>query len=431
MSQLLEPFREAYRNMQLLPLLEESELEKFWVEYGTETMEELEQLVEDSPYNNSKIIFAGHRGCGKSTLLAKFGRKMADRYFVVLFSISDSIEMSDVNHINILFAIAVRLMEEADKQKINIKSSIKEEFYKWFAKHTRTEIKQFKAETSAGFDLFEIIAGKLKADANLRDEIKQEFGKKISDLINRINEIAAVVQNASRKDVLVVIDDLDKIDLGVARQVYEENVKALFQPNFTIIFTVPISALREVRMAGTLVAETNDQILTLPVSKLFKQGESRIPNSVPIPEPTAILTDVMYKRISQDLIEPEIVKKIVIYSGGVLRELVRITNQCCRICLRLIRRQPDDLEIKINAEVLQEAITNIRIDFDTRIGSADYAVLKETYQNFQPNDSKEQRFLDLLHALYVLEYRNSDGWYDIHPIVTELLQRKGIIMDNG
>ena len=130
MSQVLEPFREAYRNMQLLPLLEESELEKFWVEYGTETMEELEQLVEDSPYNNSKIIFAGHRGCGKSTLLAKFGRKMVDRYFVVLFSISDSIEMSDVNHINILFAIAVRLMEEADKQKINIKSSIKEEFYK-------------------------------------------------------------------------------------------------------------------------------------------------------------------------------------------------------------------------------------------------------------------------------------------------------------
>ncbi|MGD1702652.1 P-loop NTPase fold protein [Dapis sp. BLCC M229] len=424
MSQLLESFREAYRNLELLPLLTETALKKFWVEYGTETIEELEQLVEDSPSGDSKIIFAGHRGCGKSTLLAKFCRKMADKYFVVFFSISDSIEMSDVNHINILFAIAVRLMEEAEKQEVKIKSSTKDQFYKWFAKRTRTETEEFKAETSAGFDLFKIITGKLKADATIREEIKQEFLRKISDLIARINEIAAVVQNASQKEILVVIDDLDKIDLGVVRQIYEEHIKALFQPNFRIIFTIPISVLREVRMAATLTTETNNQIVTMPVSKLFKQGERYLTNSEPIPEAIAMLTDVIDKRISRELIEPETVNKIIIYSGGVLRELVRITNECCRICLRLIRRKPDDLEIKINAEVLQEAITNISIDFDTRIGSADYEILKQTYLYFTPNDPKEQRFLDLLHGLYVLEYRNGELWYDIHPIVTEILQRK-------
>ncbi len=425
MSQLLESFREAYRNLELLPLLTETALKKFWVEYGTETIEELEQLVEDSPSGDSKIIFAGHRGCGKSTLLAQFGRRMADKYFVVFFSISDSIEMSDVNHINILFAIAVRLMEEAEKQEVKIKSSTKDQFYQWFAKRTRTETEEFKAETSAGFDLFKIITGKLKADATIREEIKQEFLRKISDLIARINEIAAVVQNAYNKEILVIIDDLDKIDLGVVRQIYEEHIKALFQPNFRIIFTIPISVLREVRMAATLTTETNNQIVTMPVSKLFKQGERYLTNSEPIPEQTAMLTDVMYKRISRELIEPETVNKIIIYSGGVLRELVRITNECCRICLRLIRRKPDDLEIKINAEVLQEAITNISIDFDTRIGSADYEIFKQTYQYFTPNDPKEQRFLDLLHGLYVLEYRNGELWYDIHPIVTEILQRKG------
>jgi len=425
MSQLLEPFRKAYRNMQLLPLLEESKLKDFWVEYGTETMEELEQLVEDSPYKNSKIIFAGHRGCGKSTLLAKFGRKMADRYFVVLFSISDSIEMSDVNHINILFAIAVRLMEKADKQKIKIKDSIKDQFYKWFDKHTRTETEEYKAETAVGFDLFKIIAGKLKANATVRDQIKKEFEQKTSDLIAKINEIAAVVQNASRKEVLVVIDDLDKIDLGVMRQIYEENIKALFQPNFRIIFTVPISALREVRTSAILTTETNNQVVIMPVSKLFKQGESRIPNSEPIDEAVAMFTDVMYKRISRELIEPEAVKKIVVYSGGVLRELVRITNECCRICLLFIRRKPDDLEIKINAEVLQKAITKIRIDFDTSLGKEDYEILRQTYQEFTPNNPKQQEFLDLLHGLYVLEYRNSKLWYDVHPVVTELLEEKG------
>ncbi|NEN92078.1 MAG: ATP-binding protein [Okeania sp. SIO3H1] len=430
MDNLLESFREAYRNLELLPLLTPKALAKFRVEYGTETIEELQQLVEDSPSGDSKIIFAGHRGCGKSTLLAQFCQQIEDKYFVVFFSISDSIEMSDVNHINILFAIAVRLMEKAQKQQVKIKSSTKDQFYKWFAKRTRTETDEFKAEGTAGFDLFKIITGKLKADATIREEIKQEFLRKISDLIARINEIAAVIESASGKEILVVIDDLDKIDLGVVRQVYEEHIKALFQPNFRIIFTVPISALREVRTISTLRTETNNQIVTMPVSKLFKQGERRLPNAVPIPEPTAMLTNIIYKRISPELIEPETVEKIIVYSGGVLRELVRITNECCRICLRLIRRRPGDLEIKINAEVLEEALINISIDFDTPIGTKDYAILQQTYKDFMPADPQEGRFLDLLHGLYVLEYRNAQLWYDIHPIVTELLQRKGELINN-
>ena len=45
-----------------------------------------------------------------------------------------------------------------------------------------------------GFNLFKMITGKLKADATIREEIKQEFIRKVSDLVARINEIAAVVQ---------------------------------------------------------------------------------------------------------------------------------------------------------------------------------------------------------------------------------------------
>jgi hypothetical protein len=66
--------------------------------------------------------------------------------------------------------------------------------------------------SSVGFDLFKLISGKLKADAAVRQEIKHEFERKISELIARINEIAAVIRNATNKDVLVIIDDLDKLD---------------------------------------------------------------------------------------------------------------------------------------------------------------------------------------------------------------------------
>jgi GTPase SAR1 family protein len=421
---LLALFRQAYNNLEILPLLEQEELDNFRVDYGGEALEELEQLVEDSPNGDGKIVFAGHRGCGKSTLLAEFSRQMRDRYFVVFFSISDMIEMSDVNHINILFAIAVKLMEEAENQQVKIKSSLKDSFYKWFAQRTRTETEEVGAELSAGFDLFKIITGKLKTEAKIRDEIKQEFIRNVSDLVATINEIAAVIEaSTGNRQVLVIIDDLDKLDLAVAKEIYQSHIKALFQPNFRIILTIPISALRDVGLAATIQTETNNQIVQMPVSKLFKKGDRR-ETAKPQPKPLATLQEVLAKRINSELVEPDTVEKIIIYSGGVLREVIRIANECCRICLRLVRRNSEDADIKINNKVLAEALNKFRIDFDTRIGNADYEILENTYMDSKPNDPNDQRFRDLLHGLYILEYRNAKLWYDVHPIVADLLKER-------
>jgi nucleoside-triphosphatase THEP1 len=233
---LLKYFQQAYRNLELLPLIQTKDLERFRVDYGDDVIAELEQLVEDSPNGDGKIIFTGHRGCGKSTLLAEFSRRSQDRYFVVLFSISDTIEMSDVNHINILFSIAVNLMYEAEALRVEIPKSTKDALYKWFATRTKTEEFNLEAETSLGFDLLKLISNKLKADAAIRYEIKQEFERKISDLIARINEIAAIIHVATKKDVLVIIDDLDKLELERVNDIYRDNIKALCQPNFRIIY---------------------------------------------------------------------------------------------------------------------------------------------------------------------------------------------------
>lgn len=73
-NQLFESFQTAYRNLELQPLIHQAELDKFRVDYCHEVIEELQQLVEDSPAADSKIMFTGHRGCGKSTLLAEFSK---------------------------------------------------------------------------------------------------------------------------------------------------------------------------------------------------------------------------------------------------------------------------------------------------------------------------------------------------------------------
>ncbi|MEH1993796.1 ATP-binding protein [Nostoc sp.] len=423
---LLNSFQEAYSNLELFPLMERNEMERFRVEYGDDLIADLNQLVEDSPNGDGKIVFTGHRGCGKSTLLAEFSRQIQDKYFVVLFSIADKIEMSAVNHINILFAIAVNLMTEAEARKVDIPQSTKEALYKWFATRTRTEESNLQAEVSIGFDLLKLISSKLKADASVRDEIKQEFERKLSDLVARINEIAALIQAATKQNVLVIIDDLDKLDLGRVNEIYRDNIKALCQPNFQIIYTIPIAVLRETFISTIIATETNDQVVAMPVLKIFDKGKNRFSNAQPRPEATKILGEVLQKRIPNELIAAETAEKIVIYSGGVLRELIRISKECCRICLRTIRRNPSG-KVIIDDKVLLQAINKIRNDFSIRLGKTDIDILQSVYEQFMPNDPKQAEFLDLLHGLYVLEYRTDETWYDVHPIIIESLRRQGAI----
>lgn len=334
--------------------------------------------------------------------------------------------MSDVNHINILFAIALNLMLEAEARQVNIPASTKKALETWFATRTRTEEKSIQAEATNENTIFKSISTKLKVDSTIRYEIKQEFERKISELVAQLNIIAAAIQVAYKKDVLVIIDDLDKLDLSVVNTIYKDNIKALCLPGFRIIYTIPIAALRETALKPIIENETNDQVVVMPVLKLFTKGDSRKPDSQPRQETFDILCQILQKRISSELIEPDIAKAIALNSGGVLRELIRIANECCRICLRLIRRQPDKA-VMINADILDQAINNIRNDFALPLGRTEYTILQTTYQNFKPEDPKEQEFLDLLHGLYVLEYRNRQNWYDVHPIVVELLRQEGLI----
>lgn len=429
---LLPIFQKSYQNTDLTPLVSQELLDEFGVEYGQEALEEVVQLVEDNAAQDAKVIFSGHRGCGKSTLLAKFGRQVSDRYFVVFFSISDTIEMSDVNHVNILFAIGLNMMLEAEKEQIPIPPDTRVSLHRWFAKHTRTETETpVSAEVSVGFDLFKIFAGKLKTESTIRDELKLEFERNITDLVAKLNEIASVIQAASEKKVLVIIDDLDKLDLAIVTSIYRDHIKSLFLPGFSIVFTIPVSLLRDAPFLALLQSEADDQLVEMPVAKLFKKGERRKLEPAAEVEAVKTLCQVLHKRIPAEILLPEVAEEMVLQSGGVLRELIRISNRCCRICLRKIRRNPSDMTLKIDQAILAEALKDLRLDFEVTLGKADFEILQTTYLNFMPEDPKAQPFLDLLHGLDVLEYRNDEVWYDLHPIVSELLQRKGLLHASG
>lgn len=424
---LLARFRRAYRDLELFPLLTAEEIDAFRVEYGRDTLAKLEQVVDDAE-QDGKIIFAGHRGCGKSTLLARFSKQMMQQgYFVVFFSIAEMVEMSAVDHINILYAIAVQLLSKATERKIPIPEKTKKEILTWLiTSRTETTDRSLSSEMGMGGDVLKLVTAKLKTESKFREEIKRTYERRVSDLVAKVDEIAQCVRDATHKDVLVVIDDLDKLDWKLVEEIYKNNINALFQPKLRIVFTIPISVIRDIELRTILQTASGSPIQQMEVAKFFSKVDRHNPDAVPSPGKVDVFLEVLQKRLPSDLVEPETARKMVVYSGGVIRELVRIARASCAQCLLLIRQNPEQTALQINDEILQQALRDLRNDFASSLGASRYQILTTTYQEGKPADLTDE-FLLLLHGLYILEYRNDEVWYDVHPIVVELLKRGNMI----
>jgi energy-coupling factor transporter ATP-binding protein EcfA2 len=443
LQQQLEMFRAASRDLQLDPLVTKKDLARLGVEYQTELIDELEQAIEDAINQDNKLIFTGHTGCGKSTLLAELGFRLIEtqRYFVVMFSISDTIERSAVDHVNILFSMALQLLELAERRSVKLQPGIKRELYRWLGTHTEIDTKKVEAEIEARGEvtvkgglpgLLEFLAAvksKLRVNSETRKVISIEFARRISDLIAKINEIQAYIETTTRQQVLVIIDDLDKLDLSVTETIFSKNIQPLLDPGCRIIYTIPIATLREISLRKNIEAHVK-KMHTMRVAKFFTKNGSRTINPTPDPAMMQLFREVLDRRLRQELVEAGIQEQMILKSGGVLRELIRIADLCCDKCMQLLRRQIrrgelDQPVVKIDAGILAQVLTDLQITFAEPLGRADYKLLKLIYSEQEPEDAENQRFLDLLHGLYVLEYRNAVQWYDLNPIVVDLLKQRG------
>jgi energy-coupling factor transporter ATP-binding protein EcfA2 len=423
---LLSQFQTAYRNLDLFPLLEPDKIHRFRVEYGREVLVRLKSEVKASEADG-KVIFAGHRGCGKSTLLKQFAVEMeADNFFVVFFSIADSIEMSDVSHVNILYSIGLQLLEAATLAKIQVDADIQETLLGWTTT-TRKETLESEDKSEFAIDpgaIFKLFTAKLQQERTFRQELERTFEKRISELVRNLDRLAATIQIATTKSVLIVIDDLDKLDLSIIEPIYRNNLKSLFSPAFRIVFTIPISAIQEPQVMGALTSEGVVRPHLFPVTKFYPREDVRKVDRQPIVKNIALFEAVIKLRFPDALLDPQTARKMALMSGGVMRELVRIGRECCTECMVQIEIEPDLTDVRIDDAILMRAIRNLRNDFARQIGGK-YEQLEKVYETLKSIESQE--FIKLLHGLMVLEYENDALWYDVHPIVLDLLKREGLI----
>ena len=380
------------------------ELDRYFVEREQTPVFEMALALEDVP--RQKFLFTGHRGNGKSTELAKLEKHLADSFFVVRYALRNVLDLYDINYVDVLLSLAVQMTEKVQAENIKLEKATEATLERvWsFGREIEQQLESGRTEGSeanigVGGVLSSLlnVGARISSEASTREITRTKVTPRISDLFEGIDTLARDVEQKTGKDVICVVEDLDKIDPAKAEEIFYENGKSISDPEVAIIYTFPVALHHSNEF--TQIASYFDFNYTLPNFKLENRGA---------------IESILLQRLDTNLITSEAVDTLVDYSGGVPRSIIRLARSAC-VKARV------DASAQINVEHVQDAIVKERNDFDRMLSRDQREALKKVVKTRTIDQTGEYR--DLLHNLSILEYENGNLWHDVNPVVRDLLKR--------
>ena len=420
-------FIEAYANTNYLRPLRGEDLERFYVERGDHS--ELKSLIgeleagalTDSP-SNTKFLFVGHTGCGKSTELSKLvsiinspadeHRTLRENYLPVQYSVSEVVGLYNIEFVDIALSMVLGIYQAMETLGHTVDDAPARRVYDWlYQEEEETSTRTRTMGGGIGLDvglgsLIRLIDVRLKSEGMVREEIRTRIRKYIPELISLINQAIDEVSAVTGKHVLLIIDDLDKIQpLENALRIFREHVRSLVSFRCFVIYTAPISLLYD---PASMHVSQNMEIHYMPMFRVrTRAGDRESPDAADV----AMLREIVCRRVHPTLFGEGVVERAIDMTGGVLRELIRVIRGCCVYC------QEYDLG-QITHNVLDIQKSKLKGEYYRMLEHDDYKWLRRVKRTKSRADVNMRH----LESLCVLYYPNGKGWFDVHPIVYELLE---------
>lgn len=398
----------------------EGEENAFYVRRPDTAMQRCKRiLLRDAP-NRPKHFLSGHKGCGKSTELYRLAADpdMRRAFWPVHFSIRHHTDINDLDFKDVLLVVGEQLFQQYQEHfGKQLDKDLRGELERW--QGTLTEEITFlqkgrmEGELSGKISsLFAELTGKIKIEPATRHQIRQILDRNITGLVRVIDQIARAAEERAKKPVLIMIDDLDKPDLAVARQIFFDRQQAIFSPNCAIVYTISSPLFYDGAFRNLNVDYT-----FLPNVKLHDAGDRDRRHA----EGYLTLRNFIHVRLIPELLGGEALELAIKMSGGVFRELARIMRGGSDWASARGERA------QIKTEDVRRAANEIRNEYRRILTVEQLTLLAEVRRDFFLRDPSQQG--ELLQMLAVLEYMNGDVWYDVHPVLHLLLDR--MMQDDG
>lgn len=374
-----------------------------------------------SPEPYLKLAFVSHRGAGKTTELLRLGQTLAPRYRWFYFEANTQLDPLHLEVEDLLLALVLAIEEEARTVWGKpLSRDLLARVEAWFQEQLRTTSWQETLSGEVGgaveakgeVPFLASVRANLKAllqsESKYRTEIRDAFRRTPRGLVDAVNDVlnaANEVLKAQRQELVVVIDNLDRYPERVVDGLLIQRVNQLEMLRCHLVVTPPVSMYY--RPVSTSL-ESHYDVEVMQTVRLRGRDEPYTTLSGSGPE--ALLAALGKRMVLDELIpDPAARDALVRGSGGAIRELLSLVREA-------ILNTPKGTTIP--AAAVHKALQKLRRTFRDRINANGWApTLARISRDKQIHDGPAVQ--DVLFHRLAFSY-NGDGWYDVHPLVTEL-----------
>lgn len=401
-------------------------------ESGTDTVDALREAIEFSA-GESGYLFSGMRGSGKTTELLRMQYELEQaNEFAVLYTdarehydLVAKLEIGDFL-LTLCAAVAEVVANHPDYGKDFASRGIWTRFIEGLT--SEIDLKELSAELnwSLAPGVGAKIAGKaaLSRNPGLRERVQQKLRDRSESLSAQADiffgDVAAYIKESSgRARVLLIVDSLEHIrgatrteSLGVF-----ESMAALFtrhaaelQPRtLSLVYSIPpyLAAISQ----GFAAFYGGGRIFPLAMVHVFDRDGACCPHE----DGLVLMREVVARRFpSWELFfDTDGLRRLALASGGDLRDYFRLLSACLTASSQEALPYP--------ASVLAYAEATLREDFRFLSNNdLDWLVKVTAKRQIELPSLKDlPQLAALLDGKAMLNYRNGDDWYDVHPLLRE------------
>lgn len=385
--------------------------------YTDDPINELATSISFGDNVGSALHFVtGQRGTGKSSELLRLKKILeADGYAVwltdlsALFDLSEPVEISDF-----LIGAASSLIEQLGIGAAESKDGFFAGLHQFFT--TEVKVDGLKLGADA-LGLQAELDFAFSQNPTIRETLRQALRARVDAIWRQTADFVERVAAKSQKRVVWIMDSIDRLAGRF------DNAQAVAD-SVVVLFSQHADKLRFKHVRT--VAVVHPWLSSAAGAALRPDGWTFLPSirvrsrdGQPDPIRVQILKDISLRRypdLYQLIAEPQ-VEAIALMSGGDLREYFALLRSCA------VKAGSSKAATPIAANMVERVFNEARNEM-LPLANDEIEWMRAIHKHKSPDLSKREEVLELarlLNGKFVMNYRNGDDWYDIHPLLLAVI----------
>ena len=378
---------------------EESFLKYYVAREAGSSLELSERMMLDR--RNVKALLAGQRGAGKTTELLRVVHDLRPSVLALYIDLEPLADRAGVP--DILAAIGAGMCRRLLDEKVQPSDSVARSFSSWFKEALKVPGDD-KGGLAGLADQFSKLSEKLRRREG-RPELASAIDSRREELAQRLNDLAQDARARSGKEVLLIVDGLERLGKGTAVPFLLESGLLEFQ--FKCICTVPFPVLHSAEFRR--LREAFDMIAVMPLAEVGQAALSLRSGGV------LDLRDMLERRTGRELIDAAAQDMLLLNSGGNPGDMFRFAGNCC---LRASMKG----RTRIDAGVVDSVLEDYRLEMRRCLTAEEWQRLGQVFRD--RNVAHDELLNSLLDSGAVLEYPGRRDLYIVHPALLPVLKER-------